>query len=369
MSSRRRLAATVIGITIATAGVTALIWTGLDPPAAHGPATEGLAPLPEERVFSLLAVGDTGDILPWRPFGEGQRSVARGMVSEDRRAPVDALLLLGDNFYPDGLQRHELVKRIRRNLVMPFCHFASSSGPRWTEVADACSVPEDERNPVPIFAVPGNHDYNSPESPGLQRDEVPEFLANWNMDFKVSDGVALADDLTLLRIDSEDVGIQGSARSLRLGLDSARGRFRIVATHEPLSLRPGESPPPGSYKGLVRRAIADAFRAPQLILAGHDHNLQVVPIDLGRPALQVISGSGSSRRALKYPPYEGRAFGMPTTGFARIDLMGRDKEQGLLVSLFSMPRYPVHFWREPRLVSQWWIRRDGRAERRYPSKS
>ena len=59
---------------------------------------------------------------------------------------------------------------------------------------------------------------------------------------------------------------------------------------------------------------------------------------------------------------------MPTTGFARIDLMGRREEQGLLVSIFSMPRYPIHFWREPRLVSQWWVRRNGEAERLYPPK-
>lgn len=367
MRSRRRLAAISAGCLLAGAGLLALIWTGLDPPAVHGPAIESRTPLPEERVYSLLAVGDTGDILPLRPFGEGQRSVGRGMAAEDRRAPVDAVLLLGDNFYPDGLRRFELVERIRHNLVLPFCHFASADGPRWPEVADACGVPEEERHPVPILAIPGNHDYDSEESPELQRKTVREFLANWDMDFVLAEGTELAPDLSLVRVDSEDVKIRRIGTPIRRALDGSRGRFRLLATHEPLSLRPGERPRAGSYKGLVRGAIAHALRPPQLVLAGHDHNLQVVPLDPGRPALQLIVGGGSSRRPLKEPPYADLAFGMPTTGFARIDLLGRGEAQGLLISIFSMPRYPVHFWRAPRLVSRWWLRADGVAERRYPS--
>ena len=42
---------------------------------------------------------------------QSARSVARGLVAEDRRAPVDALVLLGDNFYPYGLQRFELLEQ------------------------------------------------------------------------------------------------------------------------------------------------------------------------------------------------------------------------------------------------------------------
>lgn len=369
MSSWRRRAAIVIGITAAVAGAATLVWIGLDPPAVHGPAVERAAGLPDERVMSLLAVGDTGDILPWRPFGEGQRSVARGLVAEDRRAPVDALVLLGDNFYPDGLQRFELMPRLRRNLVRPFCHFASAKGARWPDVADACRVPERQRHPVPILAVLGNHDYNSDESPLLQRDTVPEFVDNWSLPEFLVDTVELGENLSVIRLDSENVKRQGFADAVRLSLDRSRGRFRILVTHEALALREGESPTSGSYKGLVRRAIEDAFRPPQLILAGHDHNLQVAPTGLERPSLQVIAGGGSSRKPLRQPPYEGLAFGMPTTGFARVDLMGQGEEQGLLVSLFSMPRYPIHFWRAPRLVSKWWVRQNGQAERVYPSKS
>jgi hypothetical protein len=63
---------------------------------------------------------------------------------------------------------------------------------------------------------------------------------------------------------------------------------------------------------------------------------------------------------------EQRVFAMPSTGFARIDLLGRPPDQGLLVSLFTTPRFPFVFWREPRLVSQWWVERSGEARRVYP---
>ena len=347
----------------------ALVWTGLEPPAVHGPAAAGPAALPDEQVFSFLAVGDTGDLLPWRPFGEGQRSVARGLVAEDRRLPVEALVLLGDNFYPDGLQRFQLVERIRHNLVIPFCHFAAAGAPRWPEVKDGCPIAKSERHTVPILAVLGNHDYNTEESPRLQREEMPRFVSNWNVHPGIADVGELGRGISLVRADSEAIQQAGTAEPVREALEHSRGRWRILAVHRPIALREGETPKPDSFKGLMRRALAGTRRPPQLVLSGHDHNLQVVPTNFGAPALQVIAGSGSSRRRFKQPPYADRAFGVETTGFARIDLLGHGKDQGLLVSLYTMPRYPIHAWREPRLVSRWWVETNGAAGRVYPPKS
>ena len=77
---------------------------------------------------SLLAVGDTGDRwgpLPW--LFEGQLAVGTAMRREHARAPVDALMLLGDNFYPDGLLATELVPRIVENVARPYCAFIDPS--------------------------------------------------------------------------------------------------------------------------------------------------------------------------------------------------------------------------------------------------
>ena len=54
-----------------------------------------------------------------------------------------------------------------------------------------------------------------------------------------------------------------------------------------------------------------------------------------------------------------RGFALEQTGFARVDLVGRSEGQRLVVSLFSMPRLPIFFWAEPRLVSRWSVDRSG----------
>ena len=63
---------------------------------------------------SLLLLGDTGKVhRPLAPLLEGQFSVAIDLATEDRAHPVDALLLLGDNFYRNGLLESELAARVR----------------------------------------------------------------------------------------------------------------------------------------------------------------------------------------------------------------------------------------------------------------
>jgi len=132
--------------------------------------------------LSFLAVGDTGKrhrIVA--RLSEGQIAVADAMALEDRHHPVDALVLLGDNFYMRGLESHELVPRLRENLVLPYCRFLDLSGPRSPEVSSSCHVPESGRHVIPIHAVLGNHDLAAEESPRLQREVVPEFVVNWSM--------------------------------------------------------------------------------------------------------------------------------------------------------------------------------------------
>jgi hypothetical protein len=72
---------------------------------------------PRRAALSLLAVGDTGKpVAALRALDPGH-AVADAMAGEDARDPVDAIVLLGDNFYPDGLEENELKDRLRENLV------------------------------------------------------------------------------------------------------------------------------------------------------------------------------------------------------------------------------------------------------------
>ena len=63
-----------------------------------GPPQESTdwAPLPGEPDLHLVAVGDMGD------SGRRSDSVAAAVSRVDEAQPIDDLLLLGDNVYPDG---------------------------------------------------------------------------------------------------------------------------------------------------------------------------------------------------------------------------------------------------------------------------
>lgn len=311
---------------------------------------------------SLLAVGDTGErhALPW--LREGQRSVARGMAAEDRRLPVDAIVLLGDLFYPRGLRREELIDRVRENVALPYCHFADLGGPRSHEVADACDEPEERRHAVPLFAVPGDHDYKSPESPDLERREIPEFLPNWRMPDGVATTVELGSGLSLVLVDTPAAIRSRSFAPVREALRRARGPWRIVAAHLPVApgdaeadLEWGSGEPPLEHFSLPEAPV-------HLYLAGHRHNLQVIEGRSPGPRLHVIAGSGATIHTVRFR-YRGRRFALEQTGFARVDLVGRSEAQRLVVSLFTMPRFPIIFWAEPRLVSRWSVDRSGGVHR------
>jgi hypothetical protein len=313
-------------------------------------------------VASLLAVGDTGERQRLSWLSGGQRSVARGMVAEDRRRRVDAIILLGDLFYPRGLEREELVDRVRENIALPYCHFTDLRGPRSQEVADACDEPEERRHPVPLFAVPGNHDYESPESPHLERRAIPEFLSNWNMPDGIATTVELGRGLSLVLVDTPAATRSGNFAAIRGALRRARGPWRIVAAHLPVA--PGDAEadlewrsqtPPLEHFSLSEAPI-------HLYLAGHRHNLQVIEGRSPAPRLHVIAGSGATIHAVRFR-YEGRRFALEQTGFARVDLVDGSEGQHLVISLFSMPRFPIFFWAEPRLVSRWSIDRSGNVHR------
>jgi hypothetical protein len=352
---------------LAAVALALFVWGGLEP----APELAAGAPAPPDAClaaprWSLLVTGDTGKYRPWRPWAEGQRAVGRGLELEDRRAPADGLLLLGDNFYPDGLLRHELVARVRRNVVLPFCRFAAAEGPRWGEVADACQRPAAERRPVPIFAVLGNHDHKGPESPELERLAIPEFVSNWRLSEGVAEVVEPAPGVSLVLADSEQLAESGSFAPLRDALARAPGPWRILALHHPVALREGK--PPGRYEAGVARAVAEAGRAVQLVLSGHRHDLQIIELPPPYAGLHVISGAGSQPRELRVPPFAGRRFGVGNAaGFARLDLGGEGAAEGVCVSLFTTPRSPIYFWRAPRLVSRWWVGRDARTGQLFPA--
>lgn len=317
-------------------------------------------PLAAELLFSLLAVGDTGEPPPLLPFLHTQRAVGLGLAAEDRRQPADALVLLGDNFYPDGLERRDMVSRLRENLVAPYCRFVDLSAPRSGLVRNACSLSPSERHPIPIYAVLGNHDYDDPESPSLQRDAVPGFVANWHVPGGVAEAVDLPQGVSLVLADAIALESAEDPTALGEALRQARGPWRILVIHRPIA-ETRESRGERSrrrfdaYRARVLGQLADSGATVHLVLSGDEHNLQVIAMPPPAPPLQIVAGSGSSTKP--YASNPDARFQLQAPGFARVDLVSRGPSQRLRVSLFHTRGHTL-FGSAPRLVSRWEVAAD-----------
>lgn len=318
---------------------------------ACGAPTAVVGDDPPGRVrLSFFAFGDTGvEPLPTGRSLQTQMRVGRVVEAEQRRRPVDAVVLLGDNFYPDGLQEKELETRVRENVVRPYCGFLALDGPESERVADACEPARRGERPVPILAVLGNHDQNLPESPRLQREIVPRFVPNWHVPAQDIEVIELADSelqpgVSLILYDPIALSESGDAESLERALRSARAPWRILAGHYPVSDRH-----PGPW---IEKTLAGIDVPVHLHLAGHEHNLQIgAPAPLA-PFLQVVAGSGGGTRQIKHALL-GSRFGLEQPGFSRVDLIGEGDAARLVVTLVALPISPLQFWEAPRIVTRW----------------
>ncbi len=273
-----------------------------------------VAPAGAEEELSLLALGDTGKPVSWPAALSAQYRVGEAMAREDRRAPVEALLLLGDLFYPDGLTRRTLRDRLRGNLAGPYCHFLSLTQKGRQAVGRRCERAPEETHPVPIIAVTGNHDLGRGQGVRLQRERLPVFVENWLMPHDAR-SYELGAGVSVVGFHSEYVQLGVPATALAEALRASRGPWRIVIAHHPLA-DPGAGFREG-YAARVLAAIEAAGKPVHLFLAGHEHSLQA----LRGPgaALHVISGAGGAGVRALSPAVAERLYAEAAHGFVRID--------------------------------------------------
>jgi len=334
------------------------------PPSTH--ALQLLSPVPAvegEPVLSLLAAGDTGQS-PEEGEPSEQLRVARALADSDAGQAADALLLLGDNFYPDGLLWTELVDRVRINLVRPYCHFAVLEGPLSDAVRRSCSSSRSAAAGIPIYAVLGNHDHRSEESPTIQRHAVAWFLSNWHMPKGRAQSIEMAGGVSLVLFDSKPLRDGAAADGLHAALAASRGPWRILVTHYPIaSTRDPDyavSRKQRRYKKRVRDAIEATGASAQLLLAGHDHLLGASVAELPAPVFNAIAGSGSETETYgEWPKHT--LFRAEQLGFARVDLVRRNGDTRLVVSLIAVPISD-----QPGLAARWEIESSGRARQVWP---
>jgi hypothetical protein len=289
--------------------------------------------------LSFLAVGDTGKPVEVIDAFDPGRRVGIALGAEDERDPIEALVLLGDNFYPDGLEKDELKDRLRENLVGPYCRFIELTPRGAGSLREACPE-KDAVHPIPIFAVLGNHDYGERESPELQRRVVPDYVRSWRMpkddvgvrELRGGVSLILLDSNRVARTDGEDDD-DDVVRAIR----DAQGPWRVIAAHHPM-MRAGRGYDP-RFTERMARIIERAGVPIQIYLAGHEHNLQAFPAPGRSPALHLVAGGGSDVREISDAD-PSRAFARGVLGFARLDFE-RKPNPRVTVTLLEVPAPPL----------------------------
>ncbi|HEX4541407.1 MAG TPA: metallophosphoesterase [Acidimicrobiales bacterium] len=199
----------------------------------------------------LAIAGDVG-----HPSAELELSVA-AMVDEHARRPFDALVLLGDNIYPDGDPA-----RVGEAVLDPLAPILGRG--------------------VVLVAVLGNHDVDRG-----QPDEVARRLgmpARW---YERQFG-----PVQLLALDSTRAGDREQGAWLERTLAGSDATFRVVALHHP----PYSAGWHGSSRD-VRRSFGPAFvrHGVDLVLAGHEHDYQRSKPISG--TVYIVSGAATHLRA------------------------------------------------------------------------
>jgi hypothetical protein len=288
--------------------------------------------------LSLLAVGDTGKPAEAIAALDPGRAVARALASEDERDPIEALVLLGDNFYPDGLEKDELKDRLRENLVGPYCRFIELTPRGAGSLREACPA-ADAVHPIPIFAILGNHDYGERESPELQRHVVPDYVRSWRMPEDDVGVRELRGGVSLILLDSNRVARTDGEEDddvVRAIRDSA-GPWRVIAAHHPM-VRAGRGWDPRFAERMAE--IVERAGVPiHLYLAGHEHNLQAFPAPGRSPALHLVAGGGSDTRKISDAD-PSRTFAQGSLGFARLDF-ARKPSPKLVATFLEVPAPPL----------------------------
>eukprot|EP00931_Biecheleriopsis_adriatica_P017940 TRINITY_DN12701_c3_g1_i1.p1 TRINITY_DN12701_c3_g1~~TRINITY_DN12701_c3_g1_i1.p1 ORF type:complete len:387 (-),score=61.17 TRINITY_DN12701_c3_g1_i1:55-1113(-) len=227
---------------------------------------------------SFLAVGDWGGGSDKHPTTAGQRAAAAGMSKMADKLGVQGVLLLGDNFYEDGV--------------------ASCSSQRFEETFEEVYT-ADAFNDLPFYVIAGNHDHNGNVNAQVEykdqsgRWHFPSLWYRMNFTFNSSSGVLRT--LDLLMIDTVNLAGDSSDNCdncTRLGplnsldaelqwewiesqLRSSTADFLWVAGHYPIFSAGND----GTNDILVKRLLPMLKQHGAHYVDGHDHMLEHISYD------------------------------------------------------------------------------------------
>lgn len=209
---------------------------------------------PAKDRIKFIAIGDfgTGD--------DNQAEIAAQMLRDHKTSPLDFVIAVGDNIYPDGSGRH-FAKKFER----PYSGLI--------------------RDGVKFHAVLGNHDVRDGRRDQCQ---YPLFNMNGQCYYTVKQGDGLAE---FFMIDSNDFDMT-QAGWLEGVLKESTAKWKIAVFHHPIYSSAEEH---GSDLGL-RRSIEPLLTryGVNVALSGHDHTYERVKPQQG--VQYFVTGAGGKLR-------------------------------------------------------------------------
>ena len=224
--------------------------------------TAGAAVLPR-AVFAATPAKDRIKFIAIGDFGTGddnQAGIAAQMLRDHKTSPLDFVIAVGDNIYPDGGGRH-FAKKFER----PYSSLI--------------------RQGVKFHAVLGNHDVRDGRRDQCQ---YPLFNMNGQCHYTVKQGDGLAE---FFMIDSTDFNIT-QAGWLEGVLKESTAKRKIAVFHHPIY---SSAETHGSDLGLRRRIEPLLTRyGVNVVLSGHDHTYERVKPQQG--VQYFVTGAGGKVR-------------------------------------------------------------------------
>ncbi|BCM90262.1 3',5'-cyclic adenosine monophosphate phosphodiesterase CpdA [Abditibacteriota bacterium] len=278
----------------AASGAVSLVPAVLRSSATAAPSVPGTLPQKPGKSLSFLVFGDWGSGLKL------QKDVAAGMTRFARENKPHFVISVGDNFYDNGV--------------------VDQNDPQWDTKFETM-YPKDAM-PFPFFAVLGNHDWRS--NPATQFSyRGPS--GRWRMDgfyYKVVAGDGLVDffmvdtNLWLPKNGATGLGDK-QTKWLDGALSQSTAKWKIlVGHHPPYTDGIHASEPDMELVRGILSPLLDKYGV-QLMLAGHDHDLQHIIVPDAKTHFTVTGAGGASMRK-RYSNNYGPFYKDLTGGFMNI---------------------------------------------------
>jgi predicted MPP superfamily phosphohydrolase len=224
--------------------------------------TAGAAVLPR-TIFGATPAKDKIKFIAIGDFGTGdnnQSEIAAQMLRDHKTSPLDFVIAVGDNIYPDGGGRH-----FEKKFARPYAGLI--------------------RDGVKFHAVLGNHDVRDGRGDQCQ---YPLFNMNGQCHYTLKKGDGLAE---FFMIDSTAFDM-AQAGWLEGVLKESTAKWKIAVFHHPIYSSGEEH---GSDVGLRRRIEPLLARyGVNVVISGHDHTYERVKPQQG--VQYFVTGAGGKVR-------------------------------------------------------------------------